>query len=129
MEKITLVVHILLAFSVIGLIMIQQGKGADAGASFGGGASQTVFGGQGSANFLSRLTAIGATVFFVTSLILAVVASDKSKGINDLGVPTQETVEILEQDAPIVEEFAPVVDAPDVDVSIDDVPVLETSGQ
>ena len=129
MEKITLVVHILLAFSVIGLIMIQQGKGADAGASFGGGASQTVFGGQGSANFLSRLTAIGATIFFVTSMILAVVASDKSKGINDLGVPTQETVEILEQDAPIVEEFAPVVDAPDVDVSIDDVPVLEIPEQ
>ena len=118
-----------ISVGVIGLVMIQQGKGADAGASFGGGASQTVFGGQGSANFLSRLTAIGATIFFVTSMILAVVASDKSKGINDLGVPTQETVEILEQDAPIVEEFAPVVDAPDVDVSIDDVPVLEIPEQ
>ncbi|NRA23697.1 MAG: preprotein translocase subunit SecG [Oleispira sp.] len=129
MEKITLVVHILLAFSVIGLIMIQQGKGADAGASFGGGASQTVFGGQGSSNFLSRLTAIGATVFFVTSMILAVVASDRAKGINDLGVPSQEYSEVLEQDAPVVEEYAPVTDAPDIDVSIDDVPVLETPAQ
>ena len=129
MEKLTLVVHILLAFSVIGLIMIQQGKGADAGASFGGGASQTVFGGQGSSNFLSRLTAIGATVFFVTSMILAVVASDRAKGINDLGVPSQEYSEVLEQDAPVVEEYAPVTDAPDIDVSIDDVPVLETPAQ
>ncbi len=129
MEKITLVVHILLAFSVIGLIMIQQGKGADAGASFGGGASQTVFGGQGSSNFLSRMTAIGATVFFITSMVLAVIASEKAKGINDVGVPNQELTEILEQDAPIVEEYAPATDAPDIDVSIDDVPVLETPAQ
>ena len=129
MEKITLVVHILLAFSIIGLIMIQQGKGADAGASFGGGASQTVFGGQGSSNFLSRLTAIGAAVFFVTSMVLAVVASDKAKGINDLGMPSQEYSEVLEQDAPIVEEYAPATDAPDIDVSIDDVPMLEAPAQ
>lgn len=129
MEKITLVVHILLAFSVIGLVMIQQGKGADAGASFGGGGSQTVFGGQGSGNFLSRMTAIGATVFFATSLILAVVASDKAKGINDLGIPAQELMETLDQDAPVLEEYAPATDAPDIDVSIDDVPVLETPAQ
>ncbi len=129
MEKITLVVHILLAFSVIGLVMIQQGKGADAGASFGGGGSQTVFGGQGSGNFLSRMTAIGAAVFFATSMILAVVASDKAQGINDLGIPSQELMETLDQDAPVVEEYAPTTDAPDVDVSIDDVPVLETPAQ
>ncbi len=125
MEKITLVVHILLAFGVIGLVMIQQGKGADAGASFGGGGSQTVFGGQGSGNFLSRMTAIFAAVFFVTSMILAVVASDKARGVNDVGLPSQESIEILEQDAPIVEEYAPQTDAPDIDASIDDVPVLE----
>lgn len=129
MEKITLVVHILLAFGVIGLVMIQQGKGADAGASFGGGSSQTVFGGQGSGNFLSRMTAIFATIFFVTSMVLAVIASNKAKGINDLGVPMQEMSEALEQDAPIVEEYAPTTDAPDVDVSIDDVPVLEVPAE
>ena len=129
MEKITLVVHILLAFGVIGLVMIQQGKGADAGASFGGGSSQTVFGGQGSGNFLSRMTAIFATIFFVTSMVLAVIASNKAKGINDLGVPMQEMAEALEQDAPIVEEYAPTTDAPDVDVSIDDVPVLEVPAE
>jgi preprotein translocase subunit SecG len=131
MEKITLVVHILLAFGVIGLVMIQQGKGADAGASFGGGTSQTVFGGQGSGNFLSRATAIFAAVFFATSMFLAVVASNKAKGINDIGVPMQETREVLEQDAPIVEEYAPATDAPnvDVDVSIDDVPVLEVPAE
>lgn len=129
MEKITLVVHILLAFGVIGLVMIQQGKGADAGASFGGGSSQTVFGGQGSGNFLSRMTAIFATIFFVTSMVLAVVASDKARGINDIGVPMQEMSEALEQDAPNVEEYAPTTDAPDVDVSIDDVPVLEVPAE
>lgn len=129
MEKITLVVHILLAFGVIGLVMIQQGKGADAGASFGGGGSQTVFGGQGSGNFLSRMTAIFAAVFFATSMVLAVIASERAKGVNDLGVPSQESIEILEQDAPVVEEYAPVTDAPEVDVSIDDVPVLETPAE
>ena len=129
MEKISLVVHILLAFGVIGLVMIQQGKGADAGASFGGGGSQTVFGGQGSGNFLSRMTAIGAAVFFATSMILAIVASDKARGINDLGIPAQELMETFDQDAPVVEEYAPATDAPDIDVSIDDVPVLETPAQ
>ena len=69
------VVHILAALGIIGLVLIQHGKGADAGAAFGagaaGGASGSVFGAQGSGNFLSRSTAVLATVFFVTSLSLA----------------------------------------------------------
>ena len=74
MEQIILIVHIVLALGIVFFVMIQQGKGADAGASFGSGASQTVFGSQGSGNFLSRSTAILATAFFVTSLGLAVFA-------------------------------------------------------
>ncbi|WP_455206713.1 preprotein translocase subunit SecG [Kaarinaea lacus] len=81
------VVHILAAIGIIGLVLIQHGKGADAGAAFGagaaGGASGSVFGAQGSGNFLSRSTAILATVFFVTSLSLAYLAQS-SKGPTSL---------------------------------------------
>lgn len=68
---ILVVVQVLVAISLIGLILIQHGKGADAGAAFGSGASGTVFGAQGAANFLSRLTAGLATAFFLISLSLA----------------------------------------------------------
>jgi preprotein translocase subunit SecG len=72
------VIHILAAIGIIGLVLIQHGKGADAGAAFGagasGGASGSVFGAQGSGNFLSRSTAVLATIFFVTSLSLAYLA-------------------------------------------------------
>lgn len=63
LETVVIVVHLLMALAVIGLVLIQQGKGADAGASFGAGASNTVFGSQGSATFLSRITGILAAVF------------------------------------------------------------------
>lgn len=71
METILTVVHLFLAIGLVGLVLIQHGKGADAGAAFGSGASATVFGSQGSANFLSRATAVLATLFFITSLWLA----------------------------------------------------------
>jgi preprotein translocase subunit SecG len=71
MQTILVVFHLFLSLGLIGLILIQHGKGADAGAAFGSGASGTVFGAQGSANFLSRATALLATLFFVTSLTLA----------------------------------------------------------
>ena len=74
METILLSVHVLLGVAVIGLVLIQQGKGADAGASFGGGASQTVFGSAGSGSFLVKLTAGLSALFFITSLTLAVIA-------------------------------------------------------
>lgn len=67
-----LAIHIIVAISMIGLILIQHGKGADAGASFGAGASGTVFGAAGTANFLTRATAGLTVVFFITSLTLAV---------------------------------------------------------
>lgn len=75
LETVLLIVHLLVAFAVIGLVLIQHGKGADAGAAFGagaaGGASGSVFGAKGSGNFLSRSTGVLATIFFVTSLSLA----------------------------------------------------------
>ncbi|MFW2079154.1 preprotein translocase subunit SecG [Acinetobacter sp. ULE_I010] len=74
MHSFVLVVHIILAVLMIVLILVQHGKGADAGASFGGGGAATVFGASGSANFLTRLTAILTALFFVTSLTLAVFA-------------------------------------------------------
>ncbi|WP_288417984.1 preprotein translocase subunit SecG [uncultured Acinetobacter sp.] len=78
MHTFVLVVHIILAVMIIGLVLIQHGKGADAGASFGGGGAATVFGASGSGNFLTRVTAILTALFFVTSLSLAVFAKKQS---------------------------------------------------
>lgn len=72
-----LTVHVLVGVAVIGLVLVQHGKGADMGASFGGGASGSLFGASGSANFLSRTTAVLATIFFVTSLALTYLASHR----------------------------------------------------
>lgn len=77
--SLVLTVHILAALAIIGLVLMQHGKGADMGAAFGSGASGSLFGASGSANFLSRTTAMLAAVFFVTSLTLAYVASNKPK--------------------------------------------------
>ena len=79
MEIAILVLHVLAAACVIGLVLIQHGKGAEMGAAFGSGASGSLFGATGSANFLSRTTSVLAAVFFVTSLSLAYIASNKPK--------------------------------------------------
>jgi preprotein translocase subunit SecG len=75
--NILIVVHVLVALAIIGLVLLQHGKGADMGSGFGGGASSSLFGATGSANFLSRTTAVLATIFFVLSLALAYVATKK----------------------------------------------------
>ena len=93
METVILIVHVLLAAAIIGLILIQQGKGAEAGASFGAGASQTVFGSTGSGNFLSRMTAVVAAGIFATSFVLAIYASNKAKSVGDAGIPSAELIE------------------------------------
>ena len=85
-----LTVHILVALGIIGLVLMQHGKGADMGAAFGSGASGSLFGATGSANFLSRTTGVLAAVFFVTSLSLAYVASSKPK---TTGSVMEETVQ------------------------------------
>ncbi len=75
LHNIILVIHVLVAVSLIALVLLQQGKGADAGAAFGSGASSTVFGSRGSASFLSRTTGILAGIFFLTSLTLAYISN------------------------------------------------------
>lgn len=83
METLLLVIHVLAALALVGLVLLQHGKGADVGAAFGSGASGSLFGASGSANFLSRTTAIIAVVFFVTSLGLTYFSTRKTehKGI------------------------------------------------
>ncbi|EIJ34054.1 preprotein translocase subunit SecG [Thiothrix nivea] len=76
--NVLLIVQIVVSVGIIVLVLMQQGKGADAGAAFGSGASGTVFGARGSANFLSRTTAILATVFFLNSIALAFLASGRT---------------------------------------------------
>ena len=79
MEIVILVIHILAAAAIIGLVLLQHGKGADVGAAFGSGSSGSIFGASGSANFLSRATAILAVVFFMTSLGLTVFSTQKTE--------------------------------------------------
>ncbi len=120
METIVVVVHVIAAIAIIGLVLLQQGKGADAGAAFGSGASQTVFGSAGSGNFLTRSTAIAATVFFITSLTLAIYAKQNtSAGIIE-GLPVVNP-DLLNQ------QVAPLSDVPQVDAGQSgaaDVPVV-----
>lgn len=91
-ETIVVVVHVLVSLGLIGLILIQQGKGAEAGASFGGGASQTVFGSQGSANFLTKTTKYLAIIFFVTSISLALIAKQRAEVSSQELLPTSSLV-------------------------------------
>lgn len=83
------VLHVLIALAIIGLVMIQRGRGADAGAGFGGGSSNTFFGARGAATFLSKTTAILAALLFSTSLALAYLADrkDNGKGVDIMDVP------------------------------------------
>ena len=128
LQTIVIISHVLLAITMILLILLQQGKGATAGAGFGAGASGTVFGAQGSASFLSRATAMLATLFFVTSLTLAYFASQgpQSTSImeaaqeelapiddnlsNMLPVDGESDIPLLPQDAAVE---SPSVTAPD----------------
>ncbi|MEC6814905.1 preprotein translocase subunit SecG [Photobacterium toruni] len=97
MYEILLVIYLVAALGVIGLVMIQQGKGADMGASFGAGASGTLFGSSGSGNFLTRMTTLCAIIFFAISLVLGNISTKKAaetSGWDDLSSPaTTQTVE------------------------------------
>jgi len=106
--SLVLTVHILVAISIIGLVLMQHGKGADMGAAFGSGASGSLFGATGSANFLSRATGILAAVFFATSLTLAYVASSKPK---TTGSVMQEPVQSQTVSQPAAGGESPVVPA------------------
>ena len=91
--QIILVIHVLLALGLIGLILIQHGKGADAGAAFGSGAAGSVFGARGAHSFLYKLTAVMAISFFVTSISLAYFASnERSAAESDQSIMSQTTM-------------------------------------
>ena len=81
MMNLVLVLQLIAALTMIGLVLVQHGKGADMGAAFGSGASGSLFGATGSANFLSRSTAVAATIFFVATLALAYMSSHRDGGI------------------------------------------------
>lgn len=122
MEKLVLIIHSLAAIAIIGLILLQQGKGAAAGASFGGGASQTVFGSEGSGNFFTRATAIIATIFFCTSFGLAVIAKNQSKvATQGLVVPAA----VQQQEVPAATDV-PASETPVSTTVPSDVPAVQT---
>ena len=102
LESVIIILHLLVAFGVIVFVLVQHGKGADMGASFGSGASNTVFGSQGSANFLSRTTAILVTVFFITSLGLAYYAKSKTVAASTSIFGNSNTTQQVEQSTPAV---------------------------
>ena len=83
--NILLVVHLIVAVTIVVLVLLQQGRGADAGAAFGGGSSQSLFGARGSANFLSRLTSILTTGFFLSSLTLAYIYTQSTQDTSIIG--------------------------------------------
>lgn len=90
MESIIWVIHSLAALGVIGLVLLQHGKGADMGAAFGSGASGSLFGVSGTTNFLSRSTAVLVAVFFTTSLTLAYISGHRSKQSSVVNLQTKE---------------------------------------
>jgi len=114
MNTAILAVHILVALAIIGLVLIQHGKGADAGAAFGagaaGGVSGSVFGAKGATNFLSRSTAILATIFFLTSLAMAYISrtTEVPTSLMDQGTtaPVTKSAPAPVTDAPVVPEPA-----------------------
>ena len=122
-ETLVLFGHLVVAGLIIALVLLQRGKGAEAGTGFGAGASGTVFGSQGSASFFSRATAVLATLFFATSLTLAFFSTQQT-------APTSVTDELLVDPAPGLrpppgEESTP---APLRDEGIEDLPSLGTDG-
>ena len=142
MHTFLLVVHVVLAVAIVGLILIQQGKGAQVGAAFGGGASGTVFGSRGSATFMSKATATLATGFILTSLSLAYIATqtvkppesiadqisvDDTKTANDSGLRFEtspsDSSTAGEDDVPVVS-----IEASDIDALAEEDAEVESDG-
>jgi preprotein translocase subunit SecG len=129
-QKIILIVHTLIALGIIALVLLQRGKGADAGAGFGAGASGTVFGARGSGSFFTRATAVLATAFFASSLTLAFLSAQQHEAPESLleGAPV---IEEPADEMPAVEEEASDTDAdmpslePAEDAGDADMPALE----
>jgi len=123
--NVLLIVQIVVSVAVIVLVLMQQGKGADAGAAFGSGASGTVFGARGSANFLSRTTAILATVFFLNCIALAFLASGRTITPASIMDATAPTVAVEPAPAAPVGDVPPVPGADQKNAAKDEKPVQE----
>ena len=117
--QIVLIIHMLLAFGLIALILMQHGKGADAGAAFGAGASGSVFGARGANSFMYKLTASIAVGFFITSLTLAYLATPASTEKKSESVMDQVVIDLVPSDVP-------TVDAKTNDVLSTDVPTIDS---
>jgi len=113
LHLILLVFQVVVAVSLIGFILIQHGKGADAGAAFGSGASSTVFGSQGSGNFLTRTTTVLALLFLSNSLVLGYMATQR----------VVEPTSIMESEPVVVEEVM-TTDIPTMDTIESDIPSI-----
>ncbi|WP_412972940.1 preprotein translocase subunit SecG [Glaciecola sp. MF2-115] len=94
LEQVLIAVYLIVALLLIGFVLIQQGKGADMGASFGAGGSNTVFGSSGSGNFMTKTTAVLATCFFVISLLLGTIAANKNEKVDEFDNLEMPAVEI-----------------------------------
>lgn len=125
-QKAVLIAHTLIALLIIVLVLLQRGKGADAGAAFGAGASGTVFGARGSSSFFSRATAVCATLFFVSSLTLAYLSTQVTSAPTSL-LEDAPVVEVEQSEAPELNEEMPVSDLPELEPAEDpvDLPELE----
>jgi preprotein translocase subunit SecG len=110
LQTLILVAHVAIAMLIIGLVLLQRGKGADAGTGFGAGASGTVFGARGSATFFSRATGVLATLFFVTSLALAYLATQRTAptSLLEAAPVTQTTTPEPAQAPPAVGDLPPL---------------------
>ncbi len=118
MSTIIVIVQVVSALAIIGLVLVQHGKGADMGAAFGSGSSGSLFGASGSSNFLSRSTAIAAVIFFAATLALAMIGN---RGASTAGAGVMENLPVAAEKAKASAASAPKADAP--------VPASPTSGQ
>ena len=123
MQTLIVVIHVIVAIVIVGLVLLQQGKGADAGASFGAGASQTVFGACGSGNFLVKATTFAATIFFITSLSLAIFARNERSIDNNVGLPVLNQ-EILEENTSGQSDIPRLEDEAEQTSSQNEIPAL-----
>jgi preprotein translocase subunit SecG len=124
MEQIILAVHLVIALAIIGLIMLQQGKGADMGASFGAGGSQTLFGSDGGGNVLTKATAWLVVLFFASSFSLALMVNQRAVVDDDLGLaipPAATAGAQVEEELPVLDDTPAAATAP----AGDDVPQLD----
>lgn len=127
MVTIILAAHIVITIALVVLVLIQQGKGADIGAAFGSGASQTVFGSRGSASFLTRTTAGLAAGFFITSLSLAYISGNRAdtKSVTEITAPAKVSdLPVLPSGMSPPSGMVPPADAPAQPAGASDVPVV-----